>query len=554
MSASSKKKLRKEQAAAELTIRQQKEQVEAKKLKNASIIFIVVMLVVALTAATILIVRAYTNSGIREKGTIAAIAGDHELNSVEFNYFYLDYVNSYYKELQNVYGDAANLYLMMMGLDPTQPLDSQIIDQETGETWAEAFQKEAMEKAKNTYALYDKAMSENFTMSEDDQIVLEYTLEQLEVHTLIYGFRNPNDFLRAAYGPGANENSYTEYCTISSIANAYYAAKSDSLVYENDVIRTYDEEHPLDFTTFDYAVYYVSYLDYVEGGSEDENGELVYTADEKAKGLEKAEEVAKLLSTAKNIDDLEKAIQNLEVNADNASAGTTKNEDIFYTSLPQQFQQWLSDEERAENDITMIPYAVTSTDEDGNETSVVDGYHVVVYQGRNENLRPLANVRHLLVAFEGGTTNENGSISFSDAEKAAAKESADALLQTWKDGGATEESFIALVKEHSDDDSSVEKGGLYEDIHPESNYIPSFLNWAIDENRKAGDAEVVESPYGYHIMYYVSDDELTNRDRLIDNHLRAADLQVWYDEICNAVTADIKDTSYVMKDVIMASN
>ena len=553
MSASSKKKLRKEQAAAELTIKQQKEQIEAKKLRNASIIFIVVMLVVALTAATVLIVRAYTNSGIREKGTVAAIIGDRELNTVEFNYFYIDHVNNYYKDLQNVYGELTNYYLMMMGLDPTQSLDSQISNQETGETWAEAFQKEAMEKAKGTYALYDKALSENFTMSEDAQIVLDYTVEQTETYALLYGFRNTNDFLRAAYGPGANEETFIDYCTITSIANAYYTAKNDSLVYEDDAIHTYDEEHPLDFTSFDYATYYVSYSDYVEGGSEDKNGDMIYTAEEKAKGLEKAEEVAKLLSTAKNVDDLDKAIQDLEINADNTSAGTSKNEDVFYTSIPQQFQQWLSDEERVENDITMIPYETTSTDADGNETSVVSGYYVVVYQGRNENLRPLANVRHILVGFEGGTTDEHGSTSYSDAEKAAAKESADALLQTWKAGDATEESFIALVKEHSDDQASVENGGLYEDLHPESNYVPSFLNWAIDENREVGDAEVVEGPYGYHIMYYASDDERTNRDRLIENYLRATDLQTWYDEIVNAVTLDIKDTSYVMKGIIMAS-
>ena len=126
-------------------------------------------------------------------------------------------------------------------------------------------------------------------------------------------------------------------------------------------------------------------------------------------------------------------------------------------------------------------------------------------------------------------------------------------MKTWQDGEATEDSFIALVKEHSDD-SSAETGGLFEDIHPDSSYVESFLNWSIDENRKSGDAEVIESQYGYHVMYYVGDDELTNRDRLITEQLRAADLQAWYDEICDAKTVDIKDTSYVIEDMIMAVN
>lgn len=553
MSASSKKKLRKEQVAAELTEKQQKERAEAKKLKITSTVFIAIMLVIALTAVVVLSVRAYTNSGIKEKSTIAAVTGDHELNTVEFNYFFVDYVQSYYSEWQTKYGDYANMYMMMMGLDPTKSLDSQVADAETNETWADFLQNEAMTKARNTYALYDLAMSESFTLPEEEQLLLDYTLEQLEITSLTYGYRNTNDFLRAVYGPGANEKTYTEYCTISSVANAYYSAKNDSLVYDSDDIRAFDEEHPLDFTAFDYAVYYVSYSEYAEGGTEDENGILMYSDEEKATALEKAKRVADLLATSKNVEDLDKAIQGLDVNTDNPNAGTTKNKGVFYTDLSKELQEWLADESRVENDITTIPYTVNVTNEDGTESAETNGYYVVVYQGRDENLRPLANVRHLLVSFQGGTTDENGVKTYSEEEKAAAKEEAESVLQTWKDGEATEESFIALVKELTDD-SSAETGGLYEDIHPDSNYIDSFLNWSLDEIRKPGDVEIIESEFGYHIMYYVSDDELTNRDRLITEHLRAQDLQEWYNEICIAKTVDIKDTSYVIKDIVMATN
>src|SRR5699024_3329595 len=100
---------------------------------------------------------------------------------------------------------------------------------------------------------------------------------------------------------------------------------------------------------------------------------------------------------------------------------------------------------------------------------------------------------------EDGTT-ENGETVYSDEEKATAKKEAEKLLQEWKDGEATEESFAELAKENSDDTGSKENGGLIEDLYPGANYVENFLDWSIDPERKAGDTGVIESPYGYHVM------------------------------------------------------
>ena len=75
MSASDKKKLRKELAAAQLTERQLKERAEAKKMKRLSVAFVVIMLAIAFTAVGILGVRAVNNSGIIDRRTIAVIIG-----------------------------------------------------------------------------------------------------------------------------------------------------------------------------------------------------------------------------------------------------------------------------------------------------------------------------------------------------------------------------------------------------------------------------------------------------------------------------------------------
>ena len=109
-----------------------------------------------------------------------------------------------------------------------------------------------------------------------------------------------------------------------------------------------------------------------------------------------------------------------------------------------------------------------------------------------------SSVRHILICPEGD----------SDEDWAAALSEAEAILAQWKSGEATEESFIALVKEKTEDTASAETGGLYEEINLNSYYVENFQNWAIDSSRQPGDTEIVESTYGYHIMYFVEGQEM----------------------------------------------
>lgn len=106
-----------------------------------------------------------------------------------------------------------------------------------------------------------------------------------------------------------------------------------------------------------------------------------------------------------------------------------------------------------------------------------------------------ANVRHILLQPEDTTSEESWAVCLENAQ---------ALLDQWKQGEATEDSFAALAKEHSADGGSAADGGLYTDITPTTNFVPSFLSWTVNPARQAGDTDIVESDYGYHIMYYVS--------------------------------------------------
>ncbi len=541
MSASSKKKLRKEMEASKMTERQRKEQAEAKKLKRLSVSFIAIMLVIVLAAGSILGWRGYNQSGYSEKNTIAATIGEHKLTTVEVNYYFTDYVRSVYQQWYSQYGSSISMYLSFMGLDLSKPLDRQKYSAD--QTWADFFLESALEKARTDYALYDKAMAdEDFKLSEDEQKSLDAIPDTLKLYAMYYGYKNANKYLSASYGWGSTVDTYTQYNKVSTIAQAYYNQYSDSLKYEDEDIRRYEEENYDKYTSFTYNSYYVAVSAYLPSGVTSSKA----TAEQKAEALAKAEEVAKQLAEAENLIKLDEAIKALPVNKDNKNAATTKNTSIMYSSLnlSDAAKEWLADDAREYDDIAYFADETTTKDADGKETKTVNGYYVLGYLSHDENLRKLASVRHLLVKFEGGKTDSSGNKTYTKEEKDKAKAEAERLLEVWKKGKATEETFINMVKEYSDD-TSASTGGLFEGIHTNSSYVDSFKAWSLDTARKAGDTGVIVSDFGYHVMYYVKDGDLTYRDYMITEDLRTADVEKWYKDIIDDVTVTAGNTKRV---------
>lgn len=116
---------------------------------------------------------------------------------------------------------------------------------------------------------------------------------------------------------------------------------------------------------------------------------------------------------------------------------------------------------------------------------------------------PLVNVRHILLFPEGGTVDEEtGAITYSEEEWEACYAEAEKLLNQWKEGPATEESFAELANTYSGDGGSNTNGGLYTGITSKTNFVENFLNWCMDEQRQVGDTGIVQTEHGYHIMYF----------------------------------------------------
>lgn len=542
MSASRKKQLRKEQNAAPMTEKQIAEQKEAKKLSLYTRIFTttIVLMVILVLVSTVI------NSGIIERNTTAVTVGKSKVSAVELNYYYIDSINGYVEQL----GD----YFALSGIDATKPLNEQIMDQEAGTTWSDYFLNTATDSIRSVYAMYNKAIAEGYTLSEEDAASIDSTISTLKMYgTLYYGYSDLNAFLTGMYGRGANEDTYRAYAEHQYIATAYANDHYESLTYTAEDIAAVLAEDPKAFNSYDYNYYYLPSASFLEGGTVGEDDKVTYSDAEKAASVEAAKAAAESLTTEEiaSVIALDKAIAQLPINAESSTAASTAVTGRLYPQISELMQPWISDDARTEGDMTVIPYESETTDAEGNTTTTVSGYYVLYYIGSNDNTYKMNNVRHILVAFAGGTQNEDGTVTFSDEEKAAAKVKADEILAAYEAGEMTEEAFAALATEKTDDTGSKATGGLYENIIPSSNYVENFLNWCVDDARTPGETGIVETEYGYHIMYFVGDSEESYRDYMITNQLRNEDMTAWQTEISESVELVENNTGKIKADLVL---
>lgn len=132
---------------------------------------------------------------------------------------------------------------------------------------------------------------------------------------------------------------------------------------------------------------------------------------------------------------------------------------------------------------------------------------VLNQQGIADDGSITVDVRHILICPKGGTEGENGEVTYSEAEWEQCRLEAQELLDKWSAEDGTEEGFAQYAMDHTEDPGSMATGGLYTDVYV-GQMVEPFENWCFDESRKPGDTGLVQTNYGYHIMYYVDSREV----------------------------------------------
>ena len=137
-------------------------------------------------------------------------------------------------------------------LDPDTDPASQLADD--SRTWQDTLLDRALLTVQDTSAMVLAAQEAGFTLPADYQDSLEQTLQNLTAYAEALGFTDESGaadtaaYLRASYGPEADEESFRRYLEHAYLATAYADALRAQLeAPDAEAVRTYFAQHAQDF-------------------------------------------------------------------------------------------------------------------------------------------------------------------------------------------------------------------------------------------------------------------------------------------------------------------
>ena len=271
-----------------------------------------------------------------------------------------------------------------------------------------------------------------------------------------------NQFDYAVFAFGDNEISKTIFSMATVALNA---AKS----YYEENKATYDSvDYRLTTSEADLPTEPTELADPVEETAADTTGTTDGTA-----ATDSTQDTAYQPSDA----EIAKAMEDAKVLADDAEQTVPKDgeahENEKKSSVNYLISDWLFDDARKAGDTTVIT----------NDNSHC--YYAVAFEKRYLDETPSADVR-VIIPTEDKTGEE--------------------ILEEWKNGAATEDSFAELCKKYTQDTSAVENGGLFEQV-TKTGMTEELSNWIFDSSRQAGDTVAITVSDSTYVLYYIGQDQ-----------------------------------------------
>ncbi len=426
-------------------------------------------------------------SGIIQRSATAATVSGHKYTAAEVQYYY---------------NSIKNMYLSYGILDSsTSPKDT-VVDEETGDTMYDQMIDSALTSLEQISAITDKAEADGFVLPEAYEKVLQQNMEDLEQTSKDRGYASLSAMLRGSYGTYMTKSKMEDILRRSLLATAYQESIQDGFEISDSDLETYYTEHKDELDTFTLTTFVFTAS---VSTTDDEGNTIEMTDEEKTAALEEAktEKKAKADELMAKLQDGEDAQALADAYTDDLTSSSISDAQVGSSFSSSTYSAWAVDAARQAGDITLSEPEPPAEDDTTVPTSYT--YTVVRWEGRERIEDPTNSVRHILIAAEQDEDAEEPT----EEQYAAAKEEAEALLEEWKSGDATEESFAELAMLNSADSGSAMDGGLIRDITEESSYVDTFRDWATDPSRKTGDTGIVQntgsSTKGWHIMYYIQD-------------------------------------------------
>ena len=437
--------------------RKEEKEKEKKEERISTTIGIVVLVALVCLVASFPI-RTY----LATHETYVVVNGE-AVNKVEFDYQYNLTKNNYITQ----YGS----YLAYFGLDTSKDLSTQMYSDTL--SWQDYFEQLAVENLKQSKAMKAAADAEGFTYDTTD----EYNTfkETIKTSAASAGI-SEKEYVRSIYGGYATMGRIEQYVKNDMVMNAYYEKLQEDNAPSDDEIQSYYDENKATYDSVDYR------LTTIEAELPTEPTELADPVEETASTDTAADGTATTdttQDTAYQPSDAEiaKAMEDAKVLADDAEQTVAKDgeahENEKKSSVNYLISDWLFDDARKAGDTTVIT----------NDNSHC--YYVVAFEKRYLDETPSADVR-VIIPTEDKTGEE--------------------ILEEWKNGAATEDSFAELCKKYTQDTSAVENGGLFEQV-TKTGMTEELSSWIFDSSRQAGDTVAITVSDTTYVLYYIGQDQ-----------------------------------------------
>lgn len=536
-----------EKSQAELYREERKKRMDSMAKKNAKknpkhekakqIVAKVIGAVVAIALVLGAVYGTLSFFGVPQKVLTAAKIGDTKISVAKYNFYYMDMYLSQAnnsKQYDSQYGTGYGA--MYTGYDSTKtPMEQDYPYEELegfeGEgkpTWADYFRLRTLKYLQTYVAYAEMARDAGITLTEDEQKQIDDEVESLRKTAETNSF-SLDRYLIKLYGKGVDEKLLREVMEERLLAAHYSEQKQTDT--QNAIT---DEQIDAEYTAklSDYAVFTVYGFNVTADTSS-----VASDASEEEKAAAKQEAMAKAKEKADayaaNVKDTVSLTTQAKVNSSSATDDSVKFENVTAATLSQSFGQaaadWALAADRAVGNVTVV--------------ESTNGY-AVLYMSvlpHKDTVKPV-DVRHILIKFPTDSSGQTSAIS--DEAKVAYRNKAQEVYDQYL-ANPTEENFTTLATANTEDTGSKENGGLYENVGV-GDMVEQFNDWCFDAARKPGDTGIVETKFGYHIMYYVGNNHEETWKTSVKTALANATLTAFNEDIEHGETYKTSESEKIV--------
>ena len=483
---------------------------------------------------------------------------DEHISFAEYKYYYLmAYNNLFNTEYQAKYYG----YQTGTGYDVSLSPEEQTTTTKDADgneiTRVEYFREKALEAAQMYLAYYQEAKKNGMELDKADIAEIDKNLEELRENANSYGKRDESDenngyslnaYLRVQYGSGINANFLKKQMEKEALVRKYSQSLIDGLKdgYSADKVKEIFEKNPDEYLFTDVRIYQFALesLTAEEGEKEDALAKRQEKSDKQAK--DDANKMYSAVTDEKSFLNYAKKLntEDKDYDADQSTllssykkADSTGSGASNLSSINEDLANWAFKDSTKKNDKKLITIK---------QDDKVSGYIVALMVNPKHEVDTVS-VRHILFK-----TVDDENKPLDDDKIKAAKANAEQTLAKWKAGDADEDSFADFATELTEDTGSQSTGGLYENVAP-GQMVAEFNNWIFDKARKESDCDIVETSYGYHIIYFVSKDG-SSKDNTIRTNLATEEFeknsQATLDSDEYKIGAGPRRTAYVEKELL----